>query len=280
MSSGEGLIVDRLVANAQPARRAWASPTEREALVDRGVNAPPRWRDVDRYNRRFYERWWRGASLLAMPGVRAPAKAEGLQVEIGCGLRPRLPLAEALFVDVSPSACTKLGLAGARVIRASLDALPFASGAVSQLYLFDVLEHVSDDVGVARELARVSAANGWLVLSTPLHGHRWDDFDRVAGHARRYEPRALVDLLCGFGFTLEGFARFGMRPRSAWLARLGAYYLVHWPRTAFRFQERLLRLTQSRAQPTQLRRAGVDEFLVQVAAVDGAVTAWRRRGSD
>jgi len=212
-----------------------------------------------------------------MPGVHVPAEADGLEVEIGCGLRPRLPLSEALFVDVSPTACTKLQRAGARVIRASIDALPFASGAVSQLYLFDILEHVSDDVGVGRELARVSAANGWLVLSTPLHGHRWHEFDHVVGHARRYEPRALVNLLHGSGFTLEGFARFGMRPRSALLTRLGAYCLVQWPRAAFWFQERLLRLTQRRAQPTQLRSAGVDEFLVEVADADGAVTAWRHR---
>jgi SAM-dependent methyltransferase len=254
--------------------------TEHGMLVNRRVNTPPQLRDVDRYNRRFYERCWRAASLLAMPGVWPPAKVEGLQVEIGCGLRPRLPLSEALFVDVSRTACTKLRRAGARVIRASIDALPFASGAVSQLYLFDILEHVSDDVGVGRELARVSAVNGWLVLSTPLHGHRWHEFDRVVGHARRYEPRALVDLLCGSGFTLERFARFGMRPRSSLLTRLGAYCMVHWPRTAFRFQERLLRLTQRRAQPTQLRRVGVAEFLLQVADADGAVTAWRHRRPD
>ncbi len=211
-----------------------------------------------------------------MPGVRTPATTDGVQVEIGCGLRPRLPLSEALFVDVSPTACTTLRRAGARVVRASVDALPFASGTVSHLYLFDILEHVRDDVGAARELARVSAADGWLVLSTPLHVHRWHEFDRVAGHARRYEPRALVDLLCGSGFTFEAFARFGMRPRSALLTRIGAYFLVHRPRTAFRFQERLLRLTQRRAQPTQLQPAGVDEFLAQVADADGAVTAWRR----
>jgi SAM-dependent methyltransferase len=257
-----------------------AAPREGRAFDDRGASPVPQLRDVDRYNRRFYERCWRGASLLAMPGIRPPAKADGLQVEIGCGLRPRLPLAEALFVDVSPAACTKLRHAGARVIRASIAALPFASGAVSQLYLFDILEHVSDDVAAGRELGRVSAKDGWLVVSTPLHGHRWDAFDRVAGHARRYEPRALVDLLGGCGFTLEGFAHFGMRPRSAWLAGLGAYYLVHWPRTAFRFQERVLRLTQARARPTQLRRAGVDVFLEQAAAADGAVTAWRHRRPD
>jgi len=269
--------VNQLVASAQSVRRAPVSPAERGSVADHCVTSASRLRAVDRYNRRFYERCWRAASVLAMPGVRALAKVEGLQVEIGCGLRPRLPLAKALFVDVSPTACTKLRRAGARVIRASIDALPFASGAVSQLYLFDILEHVSDDVGVGRELARVSAADGWLVLSTPLHAHRWHEFDRVVGHARRYEPRALVDLLCGCGFALEGFARFGMRPRSSLLTRLGAYYLLHWPRTAFRFQERLLRLTQRRAQPTQLRRAGVDEFLVQAADADGAVTAWRHR---
>jgi SAM-dependent methyltransferase len=255
-----------------------AAANERRALVDSRASAAPQL-DVDRYNRQFYERCWQAASLLAMPGVRAPAKTHGLQVEIGCGLRPRLPLSEALFVDVSPTACAKLRHAGARVIRASIDALPFASGSVSSLYLFDILEHVRDDARAGRELARVSAAGGWLVLSTPLHAHRWDAFDRVAGHARRYEPRALVDLLCGCGFLFEGFAHFGMRPRSAWLARLGAYYLTHWPRTAFWLEERLLRLTQRWAQPTLWQRAGVDEFVTQIVKAGGAVTAWRRVGA-
>lgn len=210
-----------------------------------------------------------------MPRVQAPETANGLQVEIGCGLRPRLPLSDALFVDISTTACSKLQRAGARVICASIHALPFASGTISQLYLFDILEHVSDDIGVSRELARVSAAGGGLVLSTPLHAHRWHEYDRVVGHVRRYDPRALVDLLGACGFTLTGFAPFGMRPRSRLLTRLAAYYLVHWPRTAFRFQERFLRLAQRRAQPTRLQRAGVDEFLAQAADADGAVTAWR-----
>ena len=199
--------------------------TEHGMLGDHRVNTPPQLRDVDRYNRRFYERCWRAASLLAMPGVWPPAKVEGLQVEIGCGLRPRLPLSEALFVDVSRTACTKLRRAGARVIRASIDALPFASGAVSQLYLFDILEHVSDDVGVGRELARVSAVNGWLVLSTPLHGRRWHEFDRVVGHARRYEPRALVDLLCGVRFHARTLCAF--RHAAAQFIAHSAWRLLH-----------------------------------------------------
>lgn len=276
----KGAFMNQLVDNVRPPRRPPVSANRPCALTDQRISTPGQVRDVDRYNRRFYERCWRGASLLPMPGVQVAGCTEGLQVEIGCGLRPRLPLAEALFVDVSPSACAKLRDAGGRVIRASLDALPFAAGSVARLFAFDVLEHVSDDLAVGRELARVSAPGGWLVLSTPLHTRQWHEFDRVVGHARRYEPRDLLALLRGAGFALEAFAPFGMRPRSAFLTRLGAYCMVHWPRTAFRFQERVLRLTQRHAVPTTLRPADGDQFVAQVADVDGVVTAWRRRQSN
>lgn len=229
------------------------------------------------YNRRFYEHCWRAASLVPMPGVEGSAGGDGVRLEIGCGLRPRLPLSDAVFVDVSATACAKLRRAGARVVCADIHALPFASGSISELYLFDILEHVGDDVGVVRELARVSAADGWLVLSTPLHSRHWHEFDRIVGHARRYEPQALVDLFGGCGFALEGFAHFGMRPHSALLTRVAGYYLVHWPRTAFWFQEQFLRVTQRKARPTRLQPGGVKEFLSRAVEAEGAVTAWRHR---
>src|SRR5258707_685621 len=90
--------------------------------------------DVEHYNHRFYERCWQAASLLPMPGVQGPPESAGLHVEVGCGLRPRLPLTAALFVDISRVACAKLQRAGARAICASVYALPFAPGVVSRLY--------------------------------------------------------------------------------------------------------------------------------------------------
>lgn len=205
-----------------------------------------------------------------------PLSGGGRRVEIGCGLRPRLPLQGTVFIDVSPSACVKLRAAGAAAIRAAVEALPLASGSMNELCLFDVLEHVHDDAGVVRELARVVATDGWLVLSTPLHRHWWHEYDRAVGHARRYEPTALITLLQGAGFRLQAFAPFGMRPRNPLLTRLAAYYLVHWPRTAFRFQERVLRWANRDAAPLALRWAGVEEFLATAAEADGVVTAWRR----
>ncbi len=231
---------------------------------------------IDLYNRAFYEQCWRVGSLITMPGVQMPRTEGRRRVEIGCGLRPRLALHDAVFVDVSPSACVKLHAAGATAVRAAVEGLPFASGSIREVYLFDVLEHVHDDASVVRELGRVVGTGGWLVLSTPLHARWWHEYDRAVGHARRYEPRALIDLLQNGGFQLQAFAPFGMRPRSALLTRLGAYYLVHWPKTALRFQERFLRWVSRNATPLALQWAGVAEFLAAAAAADGAVTAWRR----
>lgn len=241
------------------------------------VAAAPLQSAVDGYNRRFYERCWSFATLLPMAGVQLPARIHGLDVEIGCGLRPRLPFDSALFVDVSPTACRKLRAAGARAVRASIDALPFADRSVSGLYLFDVLEHVENDLQVSRELARVSRTDGRLVVSTPLHGDRWHEFDRVVGHARRYEPQALLDLFRSQGFELEACASFGLRPSNSWLTRVGAYYMEHRPRKAFFLQELTLRLTRRWAQTTQLLPITAADFLAQAANADSVVTAWRRR---
>jgi len=230
--------------------------------------------DIERYNRDFYERCWRAGSLLPMPGVEIPAGPLGLRVEIGCGLRPRLPLTEAVFVDVSPTACRKLRRAGAPVICGRVESLPFRDGAVTQIAAFDLLEHLEDDRGAVRELARVVATGGTLVLSAPLHAHAWQEFDRLVGHARRYEPDALVALLVSHGFTLEAFAPFGVRPRSSLLNRLGAYYLRRWPRIALWFSERFLVLFRP-AAPAFVS-GDVRDFVRGVSGAVGAVTAWRR----
>lgn len=240
------------------------------------MNDPTTVAAIDRYNRMFYERCWQAASLVSMPGVAIPSAEGKLRIEVGCGLRPRLALRDALFIDVSATACAKLRVAGADVVRATAEALPLRSATVAQAFLFDVLEHIHDDAHVVRELARVIADDGWLIISAPLHLHWWHEYDRAVGHARRYEAGALIALLEGGGFQLQAFAPFGMRPRSQLLARLGAYYLTHWPDTAFRFQERFLRWANRQARPLTLRWAGVQEFLTATAQVDGVVTAWQR----
>jgi SAM-dependent methyltransferase len=232
-------------------------------------------RRLDRYNRAFYERCWRAGSVVPLGGVVAPAGRPGRVVEVGCGLRPRLPIETALFVDVSRTACAKLRRAGAPSVCASVDRLPFRAGTVRALHAYEVLEHVEDDAAAVAELRRVLAADGLLVVSAPLHPGRWDGFDRVVGHARRYDAAALVALMEGHGLTLEGFAPFGMRPRGRLLTRLGLYYLTRRPRLAFRYEERFLRLSRAARAPVIVQTGGAADFIAAAATMDGAVTAWR-----
>ena len=232
-------------------------------------------RRLERYNRAFYERCWRAGSVLPMPGVSAPPGRHAGVVELGCGLRPRLPLDAALFVDLSRAACTKLRRAGARAVCATVGHLPFRTGTVHAIHAYEVLEHLEDDMTAVRELRRVLAPAGLLVVSAPLHPDRWDRFDRVVGHARRYDPAGLVRLMEAHGLALDGFAPFGMRPRGRLLTRLGLYYLTRRPRLAFRFEERFLQLSGATGGAVIIRRGGAEDFVREAAGMDGAVTAWR-----
>jgi SAM-dependent methyltransferase len=232
-------------------------------------------RDIERYNRAFYERCWRAGTVLPLPGVQ-PAPAERALVELGSGLRPRLPIDDAVFLDLSLTACAKLARTGARAICGSAAALPFRTGALGAVHAYDLLEHIDDDVGAVRELARVIGPGGRLVVSTPLHEGRWQPFDRVVGHARRYAPEALVTLLVARGFVLDGFAPFGLRPQSRLLNRLGVYYLTRWPRLALWCEERFLRLAGKTDRVLVVRRADEATFLREAVNLDGALTVWRR----
>jgi SAM-dependent methyltransferase len=230
-------------------------------------------RGIARYNRAFYERCWRAGSVLALPGIAAASRP---QVEIGAGLRPRLALAAAVFVDVSRTACAKLRRAGGVAVCGTVDALPFATGSVAVVHAYEVLEHVEDDERAVAEIGRVVAPGGVAVLSTPLHRDRWQEFDRVVGHARRYEPAALVALLGRHGFVLEGYAPSGMRPRSRLLNRLGLYYLTRWPRLALQCEEWFLRVFSPWEAVLIVVRGDAAAFIRAAPGMDGAVTSWRR----
>ena len=81
-------------------------------------------------------------------------------------------------------------------------ALPFRDGALELVCLYDVLEHLDDDVGALREVRRVLAAGGWLALSVPAYPGLFSNNDRVVGHRRRYTRASLAAALAAAGFEL------------------------------------------------------------------------------
>ena len=100
------------------------------------------------------------------------------------------------------------GLTGARiakksgVINASFDTLSVPNGMVQSIGIFDVLEHVEDDVSFLRKIQEALKPDGLLILTVPALQALYSDFDREVGHFRRYTLKQLVEKLNNSGFNI------------------------------------------------------------------------------
>ena len=162
------------------------------------------------------------------------------RLEIGPGIRPRLPLAETWFADVSPVALGKLARQGGIGVLANAETLPFPNSRFDLVAACELIEHLEDDQRAVAELARITRIGGYLLLSVPLQPALWTAHDELAGHFRRYEPAALVQLLQTNGFSILGFCPhpLGGNEYSA-LKRHSASLLTHAPKLAIWLEDRV-----------------------------------------
>jgi SAM-dependent methyltransferase len=201
--------------------------------------------DAITVNRRFYDALWADTYLVrperfnTWPLVRELSAAGPRRLEIGPGLRPRLPIAGTYCIEISRPALSLLVGHGGIAAQAAAEALPFPDAVFDLVMAMDIIEHVDNDEPVFRELARVLRPGGTLVLSSPLHPDSWTSFDDVVGHLRRYRPDELVARLAHHGLTLEKSAIYGMQPRSRMLSRIGAWWLTRRREQAMRWYNRV-----------------------------------------
>ena len=93
--------------------------------------------------------------------------------------------------------------------------------------LFDVLEHLPDDLRVLRNLQAMLAPGGVLLLTVPAHRSLWSYFDEASRHCRRYELTELEEKLSRTGYRVEYVTPymasiFLLVWLRRWLARLKA----------------------------------------------------------
>ena len=206
-------------------------------------NAHPQ--DIAETNRTFYNTLWSNSSLErpdrfnTWPLISELLPAAPQRLEIGPGLRPRLPINGTHFIDISTSAAEKLNASGGTAQTGDISNLPFSDQQFDLVCAFDVIEHVRDDRQALAELSRVLKDDGILIISVPLHARFWTEFDELTGHARRYDPDTLLDILAANRLVPEKSAAFGMQPSHPGLLKLGMWCLKHNRRQAMFFYNRL-----------------------------------------
>jgi ubiquinone/menaquinone biosynthesis C-methylase UbiE len=98
---------------------------------------------------------------------------------------------------------------GAALFHASVAELPFADGSVDGAVALNLLEHISDDTSVLRELARVLRPGGRAVVVVPANPRLYDSYDAYLGHERRYARREVARKASSVGLSTKKRAYVG-----------------------------------------------------------------------
>ncbi len=171
--------------------------------------------------------------------VRRPARAILSMVRKSDSIKPRLldlGCGDGLFLaSYSSASMETFGLDTAwwalrtareqrrlNVLQGSIETLPLATHSVHIITMFHILEHVADPHACLREINRVLAPGGWLLIQVPnsrswqcrLLGLRWIGFD-VPRHLVNYSDRVLRPLLESHGFRVDSVSHFSLRDNPA-----------------------------------------------------------------
>lgn len=90
------------------------------------------------------------------------------------------------------------------------DNLPIAPASCDLICLFDVLEHIEDDVATLATLKRLLKPDGYLVIMVPAHPSLYGPHDVFLHHKRRYRAAELRQKLTGAGFRIERLTYLNM----------------------------------------------------------------------
>ncbi len=156
-------------------------------------------RDYELQTHRAEDRhwWYRGRRTvlsreIANLGLPRPARV----LDAGCGSgRNMVELARLGTVTGVELSRTSVSLARARqvgdVVEGSVLDMPFESDSFDLAASLDVIEHLDEDLEALRELRRVVAPGGFLLVTVPAYEWLWSGHDEINHHHRRYTRRSL-----------------------------------------------------------------------------------------
>jgi SAM-dependent methyltransferase len=129
-------------------------------------------------------------------------------LDAGCGTGQMLKHLEtvgvAFGIDSSPQAVSFAHSRGVqRLVRGSINAIPFPANTFDCVVALDVIEHVEDDLDILQSLHDVVKSDGRLVVTVPAFQSLWSQHDVINHHKRRYSSAHLRRVIEQSGFAIE-----------------------------------------------------------------------------
>lgn len=147
--------------------------------------------------------WWFSARRLMIQtilGRLVTLPDDPKILEAGCGTGGNLKLlqsfgaTDAFEFDASARQFATEKLRMPVPFGALPDTIPFARNTYDLICLFDVLEHIEDDLGSLKSLASHLARGGQIVLTVPAFPALWSRHDERHHHFRRCTAKSMARL--------------------------------------------------------------------------------------
>ncbi|MBN1694356.1 hypothetical protein JW879_03025 [candidate division WOR-3 bacterium] len=88
------------------------------------------------------------------------------------------------------------------IIYATIETAKFNRNSLSAVGLFDVIEHIEDDISFLQSIRVIIKKEGLLYATVPSFPFLWSREDILAGHFRRYTLKGIADVLISSGFEI------------------------------------------------------------------------------
>jgi SAM-dependent methyltransferase len=106
------------------------------------------------------------------------------------------------------------------VICSTLEDAGFKDHLIPAVGLFDLLEHIKDDISFLKTVKDLLIPGGRLYITVPAYSFLWSVEDDHAGHYRRYTTKSLSIALKSIGFKIEFSTYiFGLLPIPIFIFR-------------------------------------------------------------
>lgn len=162
--------------------------------------------------------WWfkgrRAISASLIANMALPAGARILEVGAGTGGNLSMLSAfgriSALEMDATARSIATQKTGGRFDIRAGScpSDIPFATANFDLICLFDVLEHIDEDVATLVAVRKLLAAGGRALLTVPAYSWLWSAHDQHLHHKRRYSKAELRGKAAASGLLIEKISHF------------------------------------------------------------------------